>query len=229
MGLLASYWVMMMAIPVPGIGAGVLEKGNNVAANVDRLVLQGHMWDYTRTWDPEGIVSTLPAIATTLFGVLTGHWLRSGRSREDKTVWMFVAGYVLLLFGAILDMWLPINKNIWTSSYSVFMAGWALVCLATCYWLIDVVGAKRWATPFVIFGMNAIAVYALSGIVERLATLEWHQGTGQYETLMTWLYDHVCLPIAGPLNGSLLYAIANVLLMYLVAWILWKKRWFLKV
>jgi predicted acyltransferase len=229
MGLRASYWLMMMVIPVPGIGSGVLEKGSNLAAYVDSLVLQGHMWDYTRTWDPEGIVSTIPAIATTLFGVLTGHWLRSGRTREEKTVWMFVAGFLLLLLGAIMDMWLPINKNIWTSSYAVFMAGWALVCLGTSYWLIDVVGYKRWALPFVIFGTNAIAVYALSGLVERLVTLEWRPGSGTYLTAMTWVYDTVCLPLAGQLNGSLLYAIANVLIMFVVAWVLWKKQWFLKV
>jgi predicted acyltransferase len=123
----------------------------------------GHTWRGAPVpgFDPEGILSTIPAIATTLLGVLTGHWLRSDRSQGDKTDWMFVAGNFLLLLGVILDMWLPINKNLWTSTYTIFMAGWANVCLAMFYWLIDVKGYKKWATPFVIYGMNAITVFVL--------------------------------------------------------------------
>ena len=99
-------------------------------------------------FDPEGIVSTIPAIATTLFGVMMGHWLRTKRSVEEKTVWMFVAGEFLMLIGAVLDMWFPINKNLWSSSYVIFMAGWASVIFAMFYWLIDVKGYKKWALPF---------------------------------------------------------------------------------
>ena len=159
-GLLAGYWAMIMLIPVPGYGAGFLEPTGNLCWYIDSNLLAGHTWSGAPApgFDPEGILSTLPAIATTLFGVLTGHWLRSERSKEEKTAWMFVSGNLLLLAGAILDMWLPINKNLWTSSYSVFMAGWALVCLAMFYWLIDVKGYTKWSKPFVIYGMNAITV-----------------------------------------------------------------------
>ncbi len=145
-GLLASYWLMMRFIPVPGIGAGVMEPGKNFAAWVDSHLLQGYMWSYyDGAWDPEGIVSTIPAIATTLFGVLTGQWLRTAFSERRKVAGMVCAGIVLLIAGCILDRWLPINKALWTSTFCLFMAGLALVGLAFFHWLIDIVDLWRWA------------------------------------------------------------------------------------
>jgi predicted acyltransferase len=230
MGLLTSYWLMMMLVPVPGVGAGFLEKGRNFAAYIDSLVLTGHMWSATKTWDPEGIVSTIPAVATVLFGVLTGHWLRSSHSKEEKAAWMFVAGNGLLLLGAILDIWMPINKSLWTSSYAVFMTGWGLICLATFYWLIDVKGYTRWATPFIIYGMNAIAVFVLSGVVGRLLTIiKWTDSDGSNVTLKATIFQNFFAPLASTINASLFYAIAFVLLMFLVVWAMWKKQWFVKV
>jgi predicted acyltransferase len=229
-GLLSAYWLMMALIPVPDVGAGVYERGRNFSAYIDSLVLSGHMWSQTKTWDPEGIVSTLPAIATTLFGVMTGHWLKSKHSPEEKTAWMFVMGNALLLLGAILDIWLPINKSIWTSSYSIFMAGWALVCLSTFYWLIDVKGYKRWASPFVTYGLNAIAVFVLSGIVGRLLNLiHVDNAEGASESLQSYIFQTFFSPLAEPINASLIYAICFILFMYLIVWIMRKRRWFLKV
>ncbi len=229
-GLLLSYWAIMAFLPVPGIGAGVLERGKNAAAYIDQIILSGHMYAYTVTWDPEGIVSTLPAIATTLFGILTGHFLRSDLTKEVKTVWMMVAGWLMLFLGAIWDMWLPINKNIWTSSYSVFMAGWALVCLGTMYWLIDVKGYKRWAKPFSIYGMNAITVYFLAGILGTTSYLiAWTGPDGKPMFLKTWIYDHFFLPLASPINASWMYACLYVVGLYLVSYIMYKKKWFIRV
>ncbi|MCK5571980.1 MAG: DUF5009 domain-containing protein, partial [Bacteroidetes bacterium] len=172
-GLLTAYWLLVILVPVPGYGAGVLDPTGSLCWFVDSNLLAGHTWTGAPApgFDPEGIVSTIPAIATTLFGVLTGHLLRSALSKEEKTVWMFVGGNSLLLLGVILDMWLPINKNLWTSSYTVFMAGWAMVCLGMFYWLIDVKGYRKWVTPFVIYGMNAITVFVLAGLVARLLSL----------------------------------------------------------
>ena len=141
--LLAGYWLLMTLVPVPGCGAGSLEKDCNLAKYVDNLVLAGHMWSGTKTWDPEGLVSTIPAIASMLFGVLTGHLLRLNRTPAEKTVWLFVTGNLLLFAGQVMNVWLPINKNLWTSSYSVFMAGLASVVFALCYWLVDVVKVQR--------------------------------------------------------------------------------------
>ncbi len=232
-GLLAGYWLMVKLIPVPGYGAGVMQPTGSLCWYVDSHLLAGHTWGGAPVpgFDPEGIVSTIPAIATTLFGVLTGHWLQSERTKEEKTAWMFVAGNIFLLLGAILDMWLPINKNMWTSSYSIFMAGWALVCLAMLYWLIDVKGYKKWATPLVIYGMNAITVFFLSGFIGRLYTgiIRWQTPDGGTQSLQGWIFQTFFLSIASPINASLLYAICFMLFLFLIAWIMWKKKWFLKV
>jgi predicted acyltransferase len=231
-GLLAGYWLVMKLVPVPGYGAGVLEPMGNLVWYVDSKLLAGHTWAYAPApgFDPEGILSTIPAIGTTLFGVLTGHWLRSGRPREDLAGWMFVAGNLLLLLGAIMDMGLPINKNLWTSSYTVFMAGWALVCFATMFWLVDVKKFQGWAKPFVVYGMNAIAIYVFAGILARLLGIfTIAQADGTALSWKDWLMRSVFNPIASPMNASLLFAISFVLVTYLVAWVLWKNKIFIKV
>jgi predicted acyltransferase len=231
-GLLASYWAAVMLIPVPGFGAGVLQPTGCLPWYIDSNLLAGHTWSGAPApgFDPEGILSTVPAIATALLGVLTGHWLRTARSREEKTAWMFVFGNFFLLAGVILDVWFPINKNLWTSSYVMFMAGWALVCFSTIYWLMDARGHTKWARPFVIYGMNAIAVYVISWIVAVVITLIRFTGSdGNQDTLKGIIYKHVFVPFFSPENASALFALAFVLLMYLVVWAMWKKKWFIKV
>lgn len=231
-GLLAAYWLMVKLIPVPGYGAGVMQAQGGLCWWVDSTVLAGHTWRGAPVmgFDPEGIVSTIPAIATTLFGVMMGHWLRSQRSAEEKTVWMFVAGEFLMLIGAILDMWLPINKNLWTSSYVIFMAGWASVIFAMFYWLMDVKGYKKWALPFNIYGMNAITVFVLSGLVAKtMGMIKVTQDDGTLISLQRHIYTHLFVPIASPLNASLLYAICFIGVMFLVVWFMWRMKWFLKV
>ena len=156
-----------------GCGAGGLEQHGNFSEYIDNLVLNGkvigtHVWRGGKTWDPEGIFSTVPAIATCLFGVMTGHLLRSKLTPEQRTAWLCVGGNLLLFAGVIMDIWLPINKKLWTSSYSVFMAGMAMNCFAVCYWLVDVQGWRKWAKPFAIYGMNAITVFMLAGLLGRI-------------------------------------------------------------
>jgi len=231
-GLLAAYWLMVKLIPVPGYGAGVMQPTGGLCWWVDSNILAGHTWRGAPVmgFDPEGIVSTIPAIATTLFGVMTGHWLRTKRSVEEKTVWLFVAGEFLMLLGAILDMWLPINKNLWTSSYTIFMAGWASVIFAMFYWLIDVKGYKKWALPFNIYGMNAITVFVLSGLVAKtMGLIKVTQDDGTLISLQRHIYTHMFVPIASPLNASLLYAICFIGVMFVVVWFMWRMKWFLKV
>ncbi len=226
--LMMVYWLLMKLVPVPGYGAGVLGKDGNLAAYVDNLLLHGHTWK--PTWDPEGIISTLPAISTTLFGVLTGHWLRSEKTPLEKTAGLFVFGNIGLLLGVIMDIWLPVNKNLWTSSYSVFMGGMALQFLAMFYWLVDVRGHKKWVKPFVIYGMNAIAVFFLSSFFARILTLiRVSVADGKDVALKTSLYQNVFLPLAGPLNGSLLFAISYVLLWLGLMTILYRRRIFIKI
>ncbi|CUI06188.1 N-acetylglucosamine related transporter, NagX [Janthinobacterium sp. CG23_2] len=131
-GLLALYSVLMLWVPVPGIGAGVLEPGQDVGAWIDRLLLDGHLWPQSKTWDPEGLLSTIPALCSQLLGVLAGRWLLSSHSRTEQTVWMLLAGLALLWIGAMLDVVLmPINKSLWTPSFCLFMTGWALIVFSS--------------------------------------------------------------------------------------------------
>ena len=236
--LLAGYSVLMLAVPVPGIGAGVLEPGKDVGAWVDRMLLGGHLWVQSKTWDPEGLVSTIPALCSQLFGVLAGRWLLSRVGRTEQTVWMLLAGLLLLWLGAILDsVLMPINKSLWTTSFCLFMTGWALVVFSAFYWLLDVnphaavrAAAARWCRPFIIYGMNALFIFALSGLIAKmLGFIKFTQPDGSKLALGRLLYAPIRdLPIA-PVNTSLLYAVLFNGLMFGIAWLMWRNKWFVKV
>ncbi|HKY27404.1 MAG TPA: heparan-alpha-glucosaminide N-acetyltransferase domain-containing protein, partial [Pyrinomonadaceae bacterium] len=157
--LLIIYWLMMTLIPAPGYAAGDLSKEGSLASYIDRIVFGKHVWAQAKVYDPEGLLSTIPAIATTLMGVLTGHWLRSRKTAYEKVAGMFVVGAVCVAVGWALNSFFPINKALWTSSYVLFTGGLALQFLALCYWIIDIKGYRRWAKPFEVFGLNAIALY----------------------------------------------------------------------
>jgi predicted acyltransferase len=228
-GLLSFYWLMMAFFPVPGFGAGILTKEGNFSAYIDRMFLMGHMYTGTRTWDPEGIFSTLPAIATTLFGIMAAFNLQSNRTKEEKTILLFFWGCILSVLGVIMDIYLPINKNIWTSSYSVYTAGMALLFLAMSYYLIDIKGYKKWTTPFLVFGTNAITVYFLSGIIARiLNTIKISDFNGIQVTLKTWIYNNAFAWL-GTYNASLGYAVCYVLFWLGIMWIFYSKKLFIKV
>ena len=225
--LLLVYWALMTLVPVPGFGPGDLGPDGNLAAYVDRAVFGSHIW--RDTWDPEGLLSTLPAVATTLLGVLTGGLLRSRREALEKVAWLFVLGWAGILLGVVWNGAFPINKNLWTSSYVVFTAGAALQFLAVCYFLIDVKGWKRWARPAIAFGMNAIAVFVLSGLfVKTLLFIRLPAGDGTI-SLYGWIYRHLFVSWAGPLNGSLAFAIVNILMWWALMELLYRKRIFIKI
>jgi predicted acyltransferase len=227
--LLVGYWLIMTLIPVPGYGAGRLDVDGNLAHYVDRIVLGHHNYAYTKTWDPEGIVSTLPAIATALFGMLAGHLLRLPHDLDWKTTRLFFAGNALIALGLICDIWMPINKALWTSSFSLFMAGLDFVLLAGFIYLIDDLGYKRLVRPFVIFGMNAITIYMLSELLAiALGAIYWHAAAGTI-SLGSWLFDHCFAPLASPYNASLLWALAFVALMYMAAYAMYRLKWFIRV
>lgn len=238
---LVGYWLLMAFAPFPVDVhgetrwiSGVLEKGANFSAYIDNFLLNGptigmHVFKGGRTWDPEGTVSTLPAIATCLFGILAGHLLRAKRSDAEKTAWFTVGGAVLMWLGLLMDLALPINKYLWTSSYSVFMAGLAMVCFGVYYWLIDVQGWRAWAKPLAIYGMNAIALFVLSGVIGRIMlAVKISTGPETSTNLQAWLFNKFFLPLASPINASLIWAIVYVLALYLVAWGMYRKKWFVK-
>ncbi len=233
--LLASYWLLMKLCPVPGYGAGLLEKESNFSGYVDNLVFNGpsigtHVWKTTRTWDPEGIVSTLPAIATCLFGVVTGLLLLGSADASRNTRLMLVAGTILIAAGQLMSPWLPINKNLWTSSFAVFTAGVATVCFAGCYAVVELMGWRKWSKPFVVYGMNAIAVFTLAGILGRLLVqIRIAPAHSQPMPLKDYLFERLCAPLASARNASLLWAVLCVLVLYLIAWAMYGRKWFVKV
>lgn len=236
--LLTVYSALMLWVPVPGIGAGVLAPGQDFGAWIDRSLLSGHLWVQSKTWDPEGLLSTLPALASQLFGVLTGRLLATRVPRTEQTVWLLLAGLVCLSLGSIFDaILMPINKSLWTPSYCLLMTGWALLAFAAFYWMLDVnpypavrAAAARWAKPFVIYGMNALFIFALSGFLAKMfGFIKFVQPDGSKLALGKLLYAPIkALPI-GPVNTSLLYALLFNLAMFSVAWGLWRKQWFIKV
>ena len=230
--LFAVYAIAMLLIPVPDVtgrvAAGALEPGRDAGAWLDRLLMSGHLWSQSKTWDPEGLLSTLPALASLLFGALAGRWLLLRRDASDKVAWMMVAGIACLALGTALDAALmPINKSLWSVSYSVFMTGWSLLGFAAFYWLIDGNASERVrghaaaaALPFTIYGFNALFIFAFSGLVARLLALA---------DLKRPLYAPLqALPVS-PENASLAYAVLFNLAMFAVAWAMWKKGWFIKV
>ena len=228
--LLVGYWALMTLVPVPGFGAGLLDsKEGNLAAYVDRTVFGQHVWRFAKVYDPEGLLSTLPAIATTLAGVLTGHLLRSRREPFEKVSAMFVAGTACAVAGWAWHYWFPINKALWTSSYVLFTAGLALELLAVCYWLVDVKGYKRWALPFVVFGTNALILYFLAELSANLISIIGYNRAGVWVPLQTLLYDGLFASWLAPKNASLAYALATVLFWLGVMSVLYRRRIFIKV
>ncbi len=228
---LLVYWAVMMLAIVPGGLAGDLSLEGNFAGYIDRLIIgQNHIWSASKFYDPEGILSTIPAIATCLAGVLTGTWLKTKRADLEKVSAMFFFGVVLTAIGWIWSFWFPINKSLWTSSYVVYMAGLALCFLSFCYWLIDIKGYKRWTKPFVIFGSNALALYFLSSIFARiLNNIKWLDASGQTTNVQKWIFDAFFAPLASPINASLIYAVSYIFLWLFLMSILYRKKIFIKV
>jgi predicted acyltransferase len=228
--LLVGYWALLMLVPVPGFGAGDLGKEGNLAAYIDRTVLGPHLWRAAKVYDPEGILSTLPAIATTLSGVLTGQWLRGPRLPATTAVGLAGAGVVAVALGLLWDRWFPINKALWTSSYVVFTGGAALLLLAGCLWLVEIRRWRRWATPFVALGTNAITAFVLSTFAARLLILVTvTDESGASISLHQWLYVHAFAPWAAPRNASLLFALAYLVIWVALMGLLYRRNIFIRV
>lgn len=190
-------------------------------------LLAGHL--YKTTFDPEGILSTFPAIATALLGTLTGDWLLSKKGRGRKMVGLFVAGIMFVISGLLLHPMFPINKQLWTSTFVIFTAGTALIIFGLCYGINDVFGQKKWAYPFLVFGTNAIAVYAGSTMMVKLIELIHVQVQGKAMSLQGFIYNKLLVPWAGPLNGSLLYPLILLLIWLAILHPLYNKKIFIKI
>lgn len=248
--LLLGYWLLMTVIPVPGCEVTTIDdKACNLAAWLDRTIItEAHMWRSAKVFDPEGILSTIPALVTCLSGVLTGTWLNrksDGFSRlPDKNAegvsltakvetasGLFFAGTIALAIGWSWSLVFPLNKALWTSSYVIYTTGLALLTLAVCYWLIDIKQMKWWTKPFVIFGVNALALFIFSGIFARLLGMirvASHEA-GKEISFQQWIFDNFFLSWAEPINASLAYAVTFILFWLFLMWLLYRKNIFIKV
>ncbi len=231
-GLLILYWALMTFVPVPGVGYANLEKETNLGAWLDRLILtEAHLWKSAKTWDPEGLLSTLPAIATGLFGVLVGAYLKRPDLEPAKKIsWLFSVGALAILAGLLWDLQFPINKALWTSSYVLYTGGLATSVLALSYWLIDVHQIRWFTPPFVVYGVNAITVFFLSGLMPRLLNMiKITNDAGVKVGALSYINQTFFVPHFSPINASLAYAVAFVLFWYVILWIMYKKHIIIKV
>ena len=232
--LLLGYWAVMTLVPVPGtglVGAVALATPDaSLAAWLDRTLLGNHLWRVSKTWDPEGILSTVPAIATAMLGVFAGRWIASPRPLMERLAGLFAVGSIGMVLGLIWNWAFPINKNLWTSSYVLFTAGMACVAIATCIWLIDVRRVSGWTRPFVIFGMNPILAFVGSGMMARLmASIIKVPRNGEMISLQRAIYEPAFASWLSPMNASLLYAVCFVVFWLAILWALHRKGVFLKV
>jgi len=234
--ILLGYWALMTLVPVPGtgqLGAALLDDPSQVlSAWVDRTLLgEAHLWSGSRTWDPEGLLSTLPAVATVLLGALTGAWIGDHeRPLGDRLSAMFAVGALAMMIGLCWGWVFPINKGLWTSSYVLFTGGMAAVALATCLWLIDMQQVRWWTRPFVVYGTNPLVAFVGSGLMARLiggmVTMEVDGGRVSLQAVVhrsafaSWLE---------PKPASFAYALSFVLFWYIVLLLLHRRGIVVKV
>jgi predicted acyltransferase len=234
LAILVAYWLAMAFIPYhDDLGnqyVGLLEYANNLSAWLDNyLFAKTHLYYSSAqpfAFDPEGVLSTLPAIASGLSGVLAGQWLSSSHySMRHKAKWLAICGVVAVLLGQVWAHWFPINKALWTSSYVLLTSGYAALALAGLMYVLDIKQWRLWAAPFVVFGANSIAFFMFAGVVGRLVIM-FHIGE---VSVKSWLYTHIYQLWLGDLNASLAYAFSFLLLSYLVMFVMYRKHIFWKV
>jgi len=239
--LLYGYWFAMTLLPVPDSGAmGLLVLGDaprTMAAWWDRLLLDwsrfglgNHLWVSSKTWDPEGIFSTIPAIATAMLGNLAGQWLSVRRTLNERLNGMFAVGAIGMMAGLMWNWSFPINKSLWTSSYVVFAAGMATLSIATIMWVVDVQHIRGWTKPFVVYGMNPMVAFVGSGVMARciysIFTVNYN---GTKISLEAAIYRSLFASWLEPVNASLAFAITFVTFWFLILYVLYRKRIFFKV
>lgn len=228
--LLLGYWGLQTLVAPPGLAVPTIDvPGETLSAWIDRTVFGSHLWRQSRTWDPEGLLSTVPAIATGLLGVLAGRWLLRPAPLAERLNGLFAAGALGMVAGLMWNWVFPINKNLWTSSYVVFTAGMACVAIGVCSWLIDVNERRVWANPLISYGLNPITAFIGSGAMARVLGLIRVSYEGSSVSLQQAIYRAGFASWLSPRNASLGYAIAFVLLWYGILRVMERRGWVLRV
>lgn len=231
--ILLGYWIVMAFVPIPGFGAANFEKGTNLAAWLDNLVLNGHLWSYSKTWDPEGILSTLPAIASGIFGMLIGQVLNLQIAKIEIIKKTAIIGIILLITGLLWNIIFPINKSLWTSSYVLYTAGIATLSLTLLYYIIDIQNCKNWIKLFLIWGVNPMIVFFFSGIIPKILStikIENPEIATEQINLQNFFYKFCIVPFfSNPLDASLTYALVYAVFWSLILWLFYKYKLIFKV
>jgi predicted acyltransferase len=234
--LLFGYWFVMTLVPVPGegtIGALLLhDKSRNLAAYLDRAILTTkHTWTGSVTYDPEGPLSTIPAIATAMLGVIAGRWIAlAQRPLIERIAGLCAAGALVMVLGLMWNWVFPINKNLWTSSYVLFTGGMAALSLATIMWIVEHYDVRWWTKPFVIFGVNPIVAFVGSGVMARLIYTLWkvdYQGKSQ--SIQSVIYQTGFASWLPPRVASLAFALTFVLFWLGILTVMYRRNIILKV
>jgi len=222
--ILVLYYIIVAYIPMPGIGKPDLSVvGMNWACHLDTLILPGYMWQ--ETWDPEGILSTFPAIVSGIIGMLIGRLYLSVKDENKRLVWLYFIGFSMFLAGGLWNWFFPINKNIWTSSYVLYTSGLGTLALATCILIVDMWGYKKWTFLGVVYGANAITSYVLAGML----TVVFYGLNIGGSSLNEWFMSGMTSAGFAAEFASMLYAIIYMLIIFVPALILYRKKIFIKV
>ncbi len=227
---LGGYWYLLVGFAPPGGAAGDLSPEGNIGAWLDRAVFGTHLWK-TR-WDPEGLLGTVPTVGTALLGVTAGLWVRAARPRSVAAA-LVAAGVAGVAAGVWWDTVLPINKSLWTSSYALFTSGAAAILFGVLHHALDderLSSAGRVVSePFVVFGRNALLLFVLSGLLARTLTLVKIGVGAEAVSLQRWIYLHAFVPLAAPHLASLLYALTNLAVLFVLLAVLHRRRWYWSV
>ena len=231
--ILFGYWGLMTLVDAPGFAVTNLEKGTNLAAWLDNLLLKGHLWEYAKTWDPEGILSTIPAIGTGIIGLLIGQLLNSNFSKMEIVKKLSLYGFGLLIAGLLWSIVFPLNKALWTSSFVLYTAGIAAVGLSILYYFIDVRDDKKGLKLFLIWGVNPMIVFFLSQIIPQalaMISVQHPEIPSQQINISDYFYVFVVQPFfENPMTSSLVFALIYVAFWSILLLYFYKKKWYFKV
>jgi predicted acyltransferase len=228
-GILLFYWALLGF----SVAENPFELETNFARTIDLMILgESHVWNgFGLAFDPEGLVSTIPAVVTVIAGYIVGWRIKTTENKDVLIKEMLFYGFIAMFAGWFWDKFFPINKALWTSSYVLYTAGIASIGLGMMIEIIDIQGRKRLIKPMIVFGTNPMFAYVLSGILFSTLyyLIMWKDSDGNDIHATTWLYENIFQPIFGDLNGSLLYAISFVLVCWFFTWLLYRKKIFVKI
>jgi predicted acyltransferase len=230
MGILVAYWLLWAFVPVPGLGYPTMDSEYNLEGWLDQMLMRGHIWEYDTSWDPEGVLSTFPCISLALFGVLAGRWLKAEAEKKPGYLVVVGVGLAMYLGGLAWDAWFPINKSITTSSFVLFVGGFALVMVAVAHRLMDDGPPRAWMLPFLALGRNALFIYVASQLLAQVlfvTRLPWVATGGK--SLHFWLFDGMFGSIGDRYAASMLWALALLATLTLVAVVMDRKGWVVKL